>query len=69
MFSMCSELTPRVRIPDTRIPQFMQPWSALIHETLQHIVTMYIIKCGSHVSVAKLDAPSVVVCGWCSTNS
>ena len=26
MFSMCSELTPRARIPDTRIPQFMQPW-------------------------------------------
>ena len=28
MFSMCSELTPRARIPDTRIPQFMQPWPA-----------------------------------------
>ena len=25
MFSMCSELTPRARIPDTRIPQLMQP--------------------------------------------
>ena len=25
MFSMCSELTPCARIPDTRIPQFMQP--------------------------------------------
>ena len=25
MFSMCSELTPRARILDTRIPQFMQP--------------------------------------------
>ena len=24
---MCSELTPRARIPDSRIPQFMQPWS------------------------------------------
>ena len=23
---MCSELTPRPRIPDTRIPQLMQPW-------------------------------------------
>ena len=23
---MCSELTPRARIPDTRMPQFMQPW-------------------------------------------
>ena len=27
MFSMCSELTPRAPIPDTRIPQLMQPWS------------------------------------------
>ena len=26
MFSMCSELTPLARIPDTRIPQLMQPW-------------------------------------------
>ena len=26
MFSMCSKLTPRARIPDTRIPQLMQPW-------------------------------------------
>ena len=23
---MCSEFTPRARIPDTRIPQLMQPW-------------------------------------------
>ena len=28
MFSMCSELTPRAPIPDTRIPQLMQPWPA-----------------------------------------
>ena len=27
MFSMCCELTPLARIPDTRIPQLMQPWS------------------------------------------
>ena len=25
MFSMCSEHAPRARIPDTRIPQLMQP--------------------------------------------
>ena len=25
MFSMCSELTPHACIPDTRIPQLMQP--------------------------------------------
>ena len=29
MFSMCSELSPRARIPDTRIPQLMQPWICL----------------------------------------
>ena len=29
MFSMCSELTPRARIPDTRIPQYMQPCQGL----------------------------------------
>ena len=30
MFSMCSELTPRAPIPDTRIPQLMQPCSNLV---------------------------------------
>ena len=29
MFPVCSELTPRARIPDTRIPQLMQPWLGL----------------------------------------
>ena len=29
MFSMCSELTPRAPIPDTRIPQLMQPCTVL----------------------------------------
>ena len=28
---MCSELTPRARIPDTRIPQFMQPCLWVTH--------------------------------------
>ena len=37
MFSMCSELTPRARIPDTRIPQLMQPWPQ-INKTLQYFV-------------------------------
>ena len=30
MFSMCSELTPRARISDTRIPQLMQPWLVVL---------------------------------------
>ena len=33
MFSMCSELTPRAHIPDTRIPQLMQPWPNDNHDT------------------------------------
>ena len=48
MFSMCSELTPRARIPDTRIPQFMQPWSqccqnnlAIVVQTTPHIFYLY----------------------------
>ena len=32
MFSTCSELTPRARIPDTRIPQLMQPWMYEVDE-------------------------------------
>ena len=31
MFSMCSELAPRAHIPDTRIPQLMQPWLEINH--------------------------------------
>ena len=31
MFSMCSELTQRARIPDTRIPQLMQPCTQVEH--------------------------------------
>ena len=39
MFSMCSELTPRARIPDTRIPQLMEPWPfkfSFYQSTLRH---------------------------------
>ena len=45
MFSMCSELTPHARIPDTRIPQLMQPCiqqcreiTTLNERTPQHII-------------------------------
>ena len=31
MFSMCSELIPRARIPDARIPQHMQPCTQVSH--------------------------------------
>ena len=36
---MCSELTPRARIPDTRIPQLMQPWWRL-GPVFKHYVMM-----------------------------
>ena len=37
MFSMCSELTPHPPIPDTRIPQLMQPWyHAILFNTMQY---------------------------------
>ena len=43
MFSMCSELTPRARIPDSRIPQFMQPWSMelFFQESKKNAGTLY----------------------------
>ena len=37
MFSMCSELTPRAPIPDSRITQFMQPCS------IKYCVTNYVM--------------------------
>ena len=44
---MCSELTPRAPIPDTRIPQLMQPWawvtSKAPHTLLWVIVAWYLI--------------------------
>ena len=42
MFSMCSELTPRARIPDTRIPQLMQPW---LHIDTDPIFVIFLHKC------------------------
>ena len=45
MFSMCPELTPRARIPDTRIPQLMQPCCTgvhiLFHKCTHPITQMY----------------------------
>ena len=42
MFSLCSELTPRARIPDTRIPQLMQPWynAMYLYTMLVHLVQL-----------------------------
>ena len=47
MFSMCSELTPRARIPDTRIPQFMQPWSSSpYNHHHHHVITILFVMTG-----------------------
>ena len=45
---MCSELTPRARIPDTRIPQRMQPCA----EPCTDITDCYYL--GSYVGVKEL---------------
>ena len=44
---MCSELTPRARIPDTRIPQLMQPCSvntrvAVVRFAIRQLASSYI---------------------------
>ena len=41
MFSMCSELTPRARIPDTRLPQLMQPWRKIDFDYIEQICLKY----------------------------
>ena len=44
---MCSELTPRAHIPDTRIPQFMQPWSSSPYNLHHHhVITILFIMTG-----------------------
>ena len=45
MFSMCSELTPRAHIPDTRIPQLMQPCERSIFHVFHVFLCGAIITC------------------------
>ena len=53
MFSMCSKLTPRARIPDTRIPQLMQPWWKVVVSGgvghLSHTYLSYIYICPIYI--------------------
>ena len=55
MFSMCSELTPRAPIPDTRIPQLMQPWTQfktfLWNNFLDNYSALKILKLSLNVNV------------------
>ena len=56
MFSMCSELTPRARIPDTRIPQLMQPW--LLERFLEHKLQIFnTIQMSKHSANAHVVTP------------
>ena len=54
MFSMCSELTPRACIPDTRIPQLMQPCIYLVLPALP--VTQLISRCANDPDHPKWPA-------------
>ena len=62
MFSMCSELTPRAHIPDTRIPQLMQPWPALDIKTYIFGILLQFVKIWHHqkrwVFFFRLRTPS-----------
>ena len=54
MFSMCSKLTPRAPIPDSRIAQFMQPWLVVVGCRQQSSVVI-----GSHRQ--SLDSHWIVI--------
>ena len=52
MFSMCSKLTPRARIPDTRIPQLMQPCnSGAPKPSHRGLPSLYLEANGPHLSI------------------
>ena len=54
MFSMCSELTPRARIPDTRIPQLMQP--CVLHVScVLHVIREFSVSLLSILSLLSLE--------------
>ena len=55
---MCSELTPRAHIPDTRIQQLMQPWFSIFI-----FLTVFFIKNQSSGLWTKAFTTQVVWCG------
>ena len=48
MFSMCSELTLRAHIPDTRIPQLMQPWLGQLKIRIPFLPNLLAVVQGHH---------------------
>ena len=76
---MCSELTPRARIPDTRIPQLMQPCCAIC-STISLLINNQLIIFMSPLVALFPPIPSGCICGchkaveemmskWTSTSS
>ena len=62
MFSMCSELTPRAPIPDTRIPQLMQP----CHSPSKTVILQLTLRTPHEWNCNKLGAPRQcnIVINW-----
>ena len=60
MFSMCSELTPRACIPDTRIPQLMQPCPKYIFYPKYKLHTLwdFVAGCAEKIFVSKFQDKS-----------
>ena len=59
MFSMCSELTLRARIPDTRIPQVMQPCRQTGFKMLVEYYTWWNMSVRAFYLKTKLIDPDV----------
>ena len=54
MFSMYSELTPRARIPDTRIPQLMQPCPSDYQTQIMTRVDLHISRLNTSLKRRKI---------------
>ena len=74
MFSMCSELAPRAHIPDTRIPQLMQPWPGVVNEqnggrnahTLESSLCTTMVEIWPRISKGKLREIPGSIFGNCA---
>ena len=54
---MCSEFTPRARIPDTRIPQFMQPWRQWYQYSVKLCNKIVNESCSHNLAASAFDNP------------
>ena len=61
MFSMSSELTPRASIPDTRIPQLMQPCLRTSY-TIPFFMDFHVFRGGAlEISQCLLENPKMTL--------